>query len=250
MAQRLLSSLKRGLDELEAHYGSDQSFDSQLPPLKKRTQKLQARKEDALNERANEIMGDAAATCHDAIHNLKSKAGIYSLEAELASGSAAIRQLVTDLDATKATLLQAAQAVRDLHRARHVNDELVGQMKSLSDILSHVEKKLADEKTCSKKSLADANDKISEMKQLRTTFDTAMQILEDMFKRKENEFRIELDRASDANDELRNQLAAAKEDKKAAMSKLQWKMVLNAVHLRVKDARLRSVRRVLEEHQN
>lgn len=250
MAQRLLSSLKRGLDELEAHYGSDQNFDTQIPPLKKRTRKFQARKEDALNERANEIMGDADATCHDAIHNLKSKSGIYSLEAELASGSAAIRQLVTDLDATKATLLQAAQAVRDLHRARHVNDELVGQMKSLSDILSHVEKKLADEKACSKKSLADANDKISELKQLRTTFDTAMQILEDMFKQKENELRVELDRASEANDELRGQLAAGEEDRKAAMSKLRWKLVLNAVHLRVKDARLRSVRRGLEGHQN
>jgi hypothetical protein len=257
MAQRLLSSLKRGLDELEAHYGSDQSLSSQLPPLKKRTQRLHARKEDAFNERANEIMEDTDATCNDAIHVLKSKLGIYSFQTELASGSAEVRQLahevLTDLDATKAKLLQAGQAVRDMELARYLNDGLVGQMKTLSGILNHVEKQLADEKTKSKKSLADANDKISELQQLRSTFDAAMQILEDMFKGREKELEAELRQASDVNDSLRGQLAAEKavvEDKKAALSKLRWKMVLDAVLLRVRDARLQAGRRALEEHQN
>jgi septal ring factor EnvC (AmiA/AmiB activator) len=202
-------------------------------------------------------MEDADATCNDAIHVLKSKLGIYSFQTELASGSAEVRQLahevLTDLDATKAKLLQAGQAVRDMELARYLNDGLVEQMKTLSGILNHVEKQLADEKTKSKKSLADANDKISELQQLRSTFDAAMQILEDMFKGREKELEAELRQASDVNDSLRGQLAAEKavaEDKKAALSKLRWKMVLDAVLLRVRDARLQAGRRALEEHQN
>jgi hypothetical protein len=254
MAQRLLFSLKRGLDELEAHYGSEQSLGEEIPPLNKRARKL---KEDALNGRASEIMEDAEATCNNALHALKSKLGLYSFQAELESGSAKVRQLatevLTDLDAANAKLLQAEQAVRDMELARHLNNGLVDHMKTVNEILSRVEKELADEKTNSKKSLADANDKTTELQQLRATFDTAMQILEDIFKGKEKELKAELCHASDVNDSLRGQLAAEKavvEDKKAALSKLRWKMVLNAVQLRVKDARLQSGRRALEEHRN
>jgi hypothetical protein len=254
MAQRLLSSLKHGLDELEAHYSADPHLSTQLPPLKKRSQRLHNLKEVALAERADEIMEDTEAT---ATHVLKHKLGIYTLQSELAFESAQIRQLAHEvlagLDATKAKLLQAGHPLRDMELARELNEGLVGQMKTLSGILSHVEKKLADEKAQSEKSLAEANGKIGELQELRGTFDAAMQVLGDMFKGREKELEAELRQASDVNEGLRGQLAAEKavvEDRKAALSRLRWKMVLDAVLLRVKDGRLQAGRKGLEEHQD
>jgi hypothetical protein len=106
---------------------------------------------------------------------LKSKLGIYSFQTGLASESAKVRQLatqvLTDLDATKAKLLQAEQAVKDMELARYLNDGLVGQMKTLSGMMSHVEKQPLARQKYWKISLRVVEPKISALCDYKTSKD-------------------------------------------------------------------------------